>query len=559
MDTGGKKAGHYLLVAIAATVLAVFIGYYSTLHISGVSVDLRGSSPAVATNISLPYSPPSTVMTGINHTVFSSDWFRIKPDDCMVGMLGVVGRVCVDLSGTAASKQDNVTLPFSRPSEAGKSLFTVAATINYGVFSSGLLRIAPDDCIQSIQLNGNDVASVKKADKRRRCFPRRYTLDLSPHLRLGANSLRIDLTDRYTDKGGLFGINMVGLYSQPAVLAMVACVGLALYAGAFYLLEAVPKLRAVVSSVLGRMCVMSFLPCFGVFAIWATIANNSGHAWPADHIVPTLAAVIVSFALLLRLLDESRRRSLSLSLSYPAAAVSLTIVAYASMLLADRGRSSHEIFGIAVLGVVAGFFASVPDRQFVERLQHYPRAVVVTIVAALSLHAYWHLNLLAWVHLSGATSTMVRGILWVCGFPTTTFTQEQKGGDGHLIDYWAYVSSSDFSVKIGSWCSGFEAMTLFIFLLSLFVLLDWNLFSKVRHLWAVYILTVPFVLVVNAMRIAGLFLYAEWYVWRYNRSDAMRATVAAFHSNIGWVIYSVAFAVFLPLVYRWAKRAAKVR
>ena len=358
MDTKGKKAGRYLLAAIAATVLAIFIGYSSTLHISRVNVELLGSP---------------------------------------------------------AHHQNYVALPYFRPSEAGKSLFTITATINYGMFSSGLLRIAPDNCIKSIQLNGNDVASVKKTSKRWRCFPRRYTIDLSPHLRLGANSLRIDLTDRDTDKGGRYGIDMWGHYSQSAVLAMAACVGLALYAGAVYLLGAVPKLLAFVSSGIGRMCVMSFLPCLGLFAMWATIVNRQEPTWPEDHIVPTLAAVIVPIVLLLRLLDEAGGRPLRLSRSYTAAAVSLTIVAYASMLLADRRWSNYDIQGIAVAGVVAGFFASVPFRDFLKRLPNYPRAVALTVVAALSPHAYWYLNLPLWGQMSGVTSAMVRGILLVCG------------------------------------------------------------------------------------------------------------------------------------------------
>ncbi len=303
---------------------------------------------------------------------------------------------------------------------------------------------------------------------------------------------------------------------------------------------------------------MSFLPCLGLFAMWATIANIQGPRWSLDHILPTLAAAIIPFALLLRLFDETGGKPLRLSRSYPTAAVSLTIVAYASTLLADRGWSNHGIQGIAVTGVVAGFLASVPLRTFFQHLRHYPRAVAVTMVAVIIPHAYWSLNLPAWVHLSGTTAGMVRGILWLCGFPTKTFTQETLGKDGQLIDYWAIVSSSDFTVQIGYWCSGLEGVTLFIFLLSLFVLIDWGLFSKVRHLWAIFVVTIPFVLVVNALRITGLFLYAEWYISQHNRKTAIWATVGAFHSNIGWIIYSVAFALFLPLVYRWARRAAKV-
>ena len=349
-----------------------------------------------------------------------------------------------------------------------------------------------------------------------------------------------------------------GRYSQPAVLAMVACAGLALYSGTFTLLATAPNPSAVFSAGIGRMCAMCYMPCLGLFAMWMTIANSQPD-WSEDHIVPALLAVIIPFALLLRLLDEPDGKPLRLSMSYSATAASLTIVGYASVLLAERGWSSTAIQAIAAVGVVAGFFACVPLRAFLKRLQNYPRAVAVTIVAALSPHAYWHLNLPLWGHLSGVTAGMVRGILWVSGYPTTTFTGNKKDEDGQITDYLAYVSSSDFSVQIGSWCSGFEGVSLFIFLLSCFVLLDWSLFSKVKNLWAIYLLTIPFVLTLNAMRIAGLFLYAEWYLWRYNRSDAMWATVEAFHSNIGWVMYSAAFAIFLPLVYRWARRAQKVK
>jgi exosortase/archaeosortase family protein len=99
---------------------------------------------------------------------------------------------------------------------------------------------------------------------------------------------------------------------------------------------------------------------------------------------------------------------------------------------------------------------------------------------------------------------------------------------------------------------------LFLFLLCGFVLIDWKMFSKVRHLWVAFVLTVPFVLVVNSFRIAGLFLYAEWNVLRYGRTQAVTATIEAFHSNIGWVIYTVAFAIYLPMVYRWARCSAKI-
>ncbi len=452
---------------------------------------------------------------------------------------------------TSEASSKDIARPPPTSSEAASATIRVMVEFGYTSVSTGRIRILPEGCIQAIAINGVDVPDVRNIDRSWKCSPNSYTIDLSQHLRLGVNTAEMQFT------GGSSGITIVGHYSQYAVLAMAALAGLALFAGKSALLQVFPDLRTFPRSTIGRICVMSFLPCLGMFTMWATIANRQAD-WPQDHIATTLVVVIVPFALLLRLFSESSGTQARIWQSYAATAISLATVAYASVLLAERGWSGPEIQAIASIGVVTGFFACVPLCAFLKWLRNQPRTVAVTFVAALSPHAYWHLNTPLWGEMSGVTSAMVRGILWVSGYPTTTFTGNKKDVDGQITDYFAYVSSSDFSVQIGSWCSGFEGVSLFIILLSAFVLLDWKLFSKVRHLWAAFVLTIPFVLVMNAMRIAGLFLYAEWNVWRHGRTQAVWATIEAFHSNVGWVVYSLAFALLLPLVYRWARIAAKV-
>jgi len=512
-----------------------------------------------------------------------------------------ISHVRVELVDSPDHNRTYVTLPFSTPREADKSLFRASATIYYDGMSSRLLRITPNYCIKAIRLNDKTVPEVKNVPERWRCHPKSYTIDLSRYLRFGANSLHIELSDRppppnpiidmarlfskpavwweccyprqpkkefpphsqlgapplriNVTKSHIYGIVMVAPHAESTVLACVALAGLALYAGAFALLGAFPEFN----SGIGRLCRMSFLPCLGLVAICATIANNNGYNWPNDPIVPILVATIVSLALLLRVFDKSGGKPLKLSRSCPAAAASLMIVAYASILLAQRGLSNLEIDEMAVVGVIAGFFALIPFRPFVEHLRHDHRAVAVAIVAALCPNTYLALNLWAWSHLSGVTNAMIRGALWVCGFATTIYTTEEKGGDGKLTDFNVHIASSDFSVHIGSLCSGFEGVFMFVFLLSVFVLLDWRLFSKVTRLWVAYLLTIPFILIINVSRISGLFLYAEWYIWWYKGNGVGRATMEAFHSNIGWMLYFVAFTAFLPLLYRWAMRAGKVK
>ena len=51
-----------------------------------------------------------------------------------------------------------------------------------------------------------------------------------------------------------------------------------------------------------------------------------------------------------------------------------------------------------------------------------------------------------------------------------------------------------------------------------------------------YLLILPIVLVVNAVRIASIFLYAEWTLAHGGASVATSNTIEAFHHNAGLVL-----------------------
>jgi exosortase/archaeosortase family protein len=449
----------------------------------------------------------------------------------------------------------NVELPFSRGSTKESARFTVTATIRHHSLSSDMIRVSFDECLEAMQVNGIDVDAVRDIDNSVRCdwwVP--IAIDLTDYLADGPNTITIDVAD----KSGLYGIDITGIYALPALYGLAASLGVFLYVLLFGFLANGSPPAWCYRYLCGRLHQMSFLPIIGVIYLCAVRANMRGAPWNDGYYVTGLVAWTVSLTLLIRLMDRQSHGVMPLKLSACAATVSIGCLAYASMLMPMNVTDDVGSFLWTIAGIVAGFLAFLNPLTLARLLPGVIRPVCIALLAAITPQAFSALNLTLWSEIASVTATAVRGILWACGIATTTYTGESTLPDGQRSDYYAYVVSPEFSIQIGAWCSGFEGVALFLFLLCGFVLIDWKMFSKVRHLWVAFVLTVPFVLVVNSFRIAGLFLYAEWNVLRYGRTQAVTATIEAFHSNIGWVIYTVAFAIYLPMVYRWARCSAKI-
>lgn len=465
-----------------------------------------------------------------------------------------IERVRVDYPVNAQRSWQWVEVPFRGSEKEAADHFRASAVLWRSPLDSGLVRIRPDDCIETVMVNQTTLHIAQDTPGSARCWPNSYVLDLSHELRIGRNVLSLYLNNR----GGVYGIDIIPMYSQTSLIAIAVFSWLAVYVGTGAMCAHSHWLRGLCNTSAGRAAIAAFVPSLGPFLMASTILNNWDDFALSDHAAPTLLAAILPAIALLCLFNRLGDRPLAMRPSWPCAALSVGLLAVASTMLAGQWTNA-TIKGIALSGAFAGFFASVPVRPFLHRARQAPRAVAIAVIATLSPHVYWALNLLLWGQMAEATGAIVRALLWITGLSTTTYKGEKTGDDGVVLDYHVYVASQEFSIQIGAWCSGLEGVSLFVFLLSVFVLFDWSIFSKVKHLWVIYVLTVPFVLAVNAARIAGLFMYAVWNVRKYGHTQAVMATVDAFHSNIGWVVYTLAFAVFLPVVYRWATRSTKAK
>jgi exosortase/archaeosortase family protein len=103
------------------------------------------------------------------------------------------------------------------------------------------------------------------------------------------------------------------------------------------------------------------------------------------------------------------------------------------------------------------------------------------------------------------------------------------------------ITGPGLDVTIALACSGFDGIKLFDYLFGFVVLCDWNRLSKGRALVA-YLAGAAAMLLGNALRIVVLVVLG-------NRGFA--DSVARFHLSAGWMFFSVAFLVYLSLVYRW--------
>jgi exosortase/archaeosortase family protein len=84
--------------------------------------------------------------------------------------------------------------------------------------------------------------------------------------------------------------------------------------------------------------------------------------------------------------------------------------------------------------------------------------------------------------------------------------------------------------------------------------LDWRFFSQMHRLWVPFAATIPYLFAVNVLRIAAILVYAISITGEVDQDAARQAAVETFHSNAGWVIYSLAFGPYLWAVYLWADK-----
>jgi exosortase/archaeosortase family protein len=466
-----------------------------------------------------------------------------------VGRLSV-GEITVSYPDNPELVSRSIDLPFQRGSKDKVTRFVIDANVTLSQFSSSILRLSPDECIESITVNGGNPHDLSKLDEDNRCYPYSYIFNADGEMHHGVNTISTEITN----KEGYYGIERITpMLSQSAALVVAALIWAAVYA-AFHFFFASCRAATLPSrdSALRQLARCS-LPTLGLFMIATQLLN----AWDS---VPLLsqpfvffAATAVQAALLLRLLDGLRDRPLAYRPSLGWASLSLlafTILAPMSLL----GYKQIPRLLLTLLGILAGVLAVTPTFATLHRARRIPAAVAIAALAAALPLAYDQFRLALWEISVAPTTHAVAAIVSALGWNASTHYGDTRWNNGDIQDYHGYVTTPDFSVQIGAQCGGFEGMTLFLFLLASYVLLDWRFFSRTNKLWLPFVATIPYLFIVNVLRIAAILVYALLIGGEVDQNAARQAAVEMFHSNAGWVIYSLAFGPYLWSVYWLARR-----
>jgi exosortase/archaeosortase family protein len=551
-----RSPARYALAAVIGIALAAFTGYFGTLDIGRVSVHIRKSFPAVVTNIDLPLPPPNkSVMTKINHTVFSSDWIFTKQDDCKVRMLAVISRVCDDVRKAQLLRQDNVRLPFFNRSTKASFFFTVTADINHMALSSGWLRItpsgwhrktqsskrfiAPDECITSIQVNGIDVTAVRQVNQSLRCIKLPYNIDLSPYLQSGLNEVKINIFA--ISKG--YGINLASFYSYPILAMMGTGAGISLIVLCVYLIVLYRRLSHPDLMVINRYMAIGSISLSGVLMLFILQAIVEGHwTWVSygalgSHL-PQLSVEFLPipfvFFLWLRVIECNRL----IPLRFSPLACALSIAAFTiAQEVVKFPTLCQYVFATAIF---SGLFVLVSFRECLRRATHNPLPTFVAIVAGSAACSYYWLSNIIWKKICGWTTYAVYATLHLFGAQAHVSRGAWPSNSFEIISPYFYI-------QVFSGCSGIEGIVLFIFMLSIVFLYDWELYRS-RRILLLYVVGVIYMFFINVLRITAFFMFGYWAfnpnAWEWVQS-LKGAPLDLFHTYVGWVFYLIAFVLFI--------------
>lgn len=269
-----------------------------------------------------------------------------------------------------------------------------------------------------------------------------------------------------------------------------------------------------------------------------------------------LAACAAAVGLLFAALDHSSNRPLARRHSSVWAAV--CVMAFIAATMSAQSLVPVTRFLLVLLGVCASAFTVTPFFATLNRLRQAPAAGVTAALGAALPLIYEQYYRALWGWLVGPTTYAVAAVVRMFGHTVSTNFGTRLDDAGDVWDHYGYVATPEFSIRIGAWCGGFEGMSLFLFLLASFVLLDWRFFSRTDKLWLPFLATIPYLFTINVLRIAAVLMYAILIAGEVDQDAARQVAVETFHSNAGWVIYSLAFGPYLSAVYWWARRKIRI-
>ena len=119
---------------------------------------------------------------------------------------------------------------------------------------------------------------------------------------------------------------------------------------------------------------------------------------------------------------------------------------------------------------------------------------------------------------------------------------------GYVPSLTPTLLGPNLDVTIVFGCSGLQGIKLFQILFALMLIVDWNQMNR-RRAVAAYFGGLAAMLIANAIRITLLFVLGN---------TRLRTQVIEYHLTAGWLLFTLAFIVYLFAIYRWLFKTPEV-
>ncbi len=117
-----------------------------------------------------------------------------------------------------------------------------------------------------------------------------------------------------------------------------------------------------------------------------------------------------------------------------------------------------------------------------------------------------------------------------------------KGATYHLEDTIPLIGIPAIKAKIYAPCSGIEGMWLFVLLFTVLVLTQYKNVNKKKVLF-LYLIGIIGAFLLNILRTFCIFVIGSF--------TSREFALGIFHSNVGWILFTLYFLIFTQLTYRW--------
>lgn len=550
-------------ISIFFALIAMLVGYSGKLDIDHPVLRLRGGFPAVTMDVPLVYARSGSLMAALyDHGPIPLPLMSRSLWECDPIMQIALGKPCImtnapivdqgvitlfpflkDISHSPIPDQEDITIfPFLKDSSMASDFFSVTFSVYQWSFITGLLHIEPGRCIASIYVNGKAL-NADGDFYANRCLPSSYDVNILPYLHSGSNKVTINAL------GGphRYGIDIVSLYPSWVTAVIIGSVTLSLASLAMlWVCRSRPSIQA-----LHRYITIACMPFSSVAAVFLAQAVLEGKwTWLAQHNavgehIPRFSVECLPIPLAFCLFLSIAERDDPLILRFSPWACVLSTMALS--VLPEMDHTLIMLHYIFTFAIVASLFILIPFGECMKRALANPRLALVAVVAGSSAFNYYWLTNAIWKQMCAWTTELVYAILHLFG----TQVHIATGGDTSIN-----LLSPYFNIEVYIGCSGLEGIFLFLFMLSVLFLVDWEAFRK-RRLLMFYAIGIIYMFLVNALRIAVYFVLGYWaynprsWEWVQSLQDA---PLVLFHTYFGWAFYLGAFWIFATCLYAKHRR-----